>query len=103
MISFKNAPFDRPAHQNISVNLFSFIFMQAALQISFSFQQVRSLVQQLSDAEKHQLLTDLQREMKASELSRILESFKTDELHDADIDQTVEDVRTEMYHGKKQP
>jgi hypothetical protein len=75
--------------------------MKAALQIDLTFDQILSLVKQLPKKEKIKLSKELEKEAVDSKLTRLLESFKTDQLDLKTIDEEVEIVRKEMYDKKK--
>lgn len=72
-----------------------------SFQISLSYQQIRDLVIQLPYKDKARLGQELAKETKNQRLSQLLESFRTDELSQEDIDKEVESVRTEIYADKK--
>ena len=69
--------------------------------ISLSYNQIRELVRQLPKEEKLQLSKELAKETIDIRLSRLLESFKTDELTQDTIDEEVERIRKEIHEGKK--
>jgi hypothetical protein len=71
-------------------------------QISLSYKQVRNLVNQLPMKEKTKLSKDLEKQVKNKTLSRLLDSFRTDEISQDEIDAEVENVRSEIYAQKKQ-
>jgi len=70
-------------------------------QISLSYKQVRNLVNQLPIKEKVRLSKDLEKQVKNQTLTRLLNSFSTDELNQDEIDSEVEKVRAEIYAQKK--
>lgn len=70
-------------------------------QISLSYQQILGLVKQLPSEDKVKLSRELARESLDSRLSRLLSSFRTDELTLEEIDAEVEDVRSQLYAKKK--
>lgn len=70
-------------------------------QISLSYQQILELVKQLPIEEKAKLGQELVKETIDNRLSRLLNSFKTNELSQEEIDAEVESVRTELYAGSK--
>lgn len=72
-----------------------------SFQISLSYQQIRDLVIQLPYKDKARLVKELAKETKNQRLSKLLDSFRTDELSQEDIDKEVESVRTEIYVNKK--
>lgn len=73
---------------------------QANFQLSLNFEQVLSLVKQLSDSEKLHLSRELEKEVINSKLTDLLESFRTDEIYLEDITQEVEIVRSEIKARK---
>ncbi len=70
-------------------------------QISLSFRQILGLVKQLPYEEKTRLGEEIAKETLDKRLSRLLKSFRTDEISQEDIDSEVESVRTEIYASKK--
>ena len=75
--------------------------MKTAIQIDFTFDQVLSLVKQLPKQQKLKLTKELERDIVGSKLSRLLKTFKTDELSLDTIDKEVESVRQEIYEKQK--
>lgn len=75
--------------------------MGKALQIELTFDQILSLVRQLPKQQKIKLTKELEKEIVGSKLSRLLKTFKTDELDLATIDAEVESVRQELYEQQK--
>jgi hypothetical protein len=69
--------------------------------ISLSYNQIRELVHQLPKKDKARLGQELAKEATDQRLSRLLNSFRTDELTQDDIDKEVESVRAELYAKKK--
>lgn len=69
--------------------------------ISLNYNQIRELVRQLQKEEKLQLSKELAKETIDIRLSRLLQSFKTDELSQETIDTEVERIRKEIHEGKK--
>lgn len=67
--------------------------MKTALQIDLTFDQILSLVKQLPKKQKIKLSKELEKEAIDSKLTRLLETFKTDELDLKTIDEEVEIVR----------
>lgn len=67
--------------------------MKTALQIDLTFDQILSLVKQLPKKQKIKLSKELEKEAINSKLTRLLETFKTDELDLKTIDEEVEIVR----------
>lgn len=70
-------------------------------QISLSYEQVRSLVNQLPMKEMTKLSKELEKQVKNQTLTKLLDSFRTDEISQEEIDAEVEKVRTEIYEQKK--
>lgn len=75
--------------------------MKTAIQIDLTFEQILSIVRQLSKKEKLQLSKELEMEVIDSKLTRLLNEFKTDELDESIISQEVETVRQELYDRQK--
>ena len=75
--------------------------MKTAIQIDFTFDQVLSLVRQLPKQQKLKLTKELERDIVESKLSRLLRTFKTDELSLDIIDKEAESVRQEIYEKQK--
>lgn len=75
--------------------------MKTALQIDLTFEQVLSVVRQLSKREKLRLSKELEMEAIDSRLSRLLNEFKTDDLDENTITEEVESVRQELYGKQK--
>lgn len=70
-------------------------------QISLSYEQVRSLVKQLPMKEMTKLSKELEKQVKNQTLTKLLDSFRTDDISQEEIDAEVEKVRTEIYEQKK--
>lgn len=66
-------------------------------QLSLSFEQILSLVQQLPEPEKLKLSEVLSQELLDSKLTHLLQTFKTDEISLEAITEEVEAVRTEIH------
>ena len=75
--------------------------MQAEINISLTFQQILSLVKQLSIEQKLNLTKELEKEGINSRLSNILNAFRIEELSEEVIDQEVEIVRQQLYEQSK--
>lgn len=69
--------------------------------ISLSYSQILELVKQLPQKDKVKLSRELAREVKDKRLSRLLNSFRTDEISNEQIVAEVEEVRAELYGRKK--
>jgi len=70
-------------------------------QISLSYNQIRELVNQLPFRDKARLSKELAKETRDKELTRLLESFRTNEIEQKEIDEEVEIVRAEIYAKTK--
>ena len=70
--------------------------------ISLTYNQILDLVRQLSTKDKAKLSKELAKEAIDKRLSRLLNSFQTDELSENTINEEVEKVRTELYAKKKE-
>lgn len=75
--------------------------MKTALQIDVSFDQILSMVKQLSKQQKIKLTKELEKEIIDSKLSQLLKVFKNDELDLNIIDAESESVRQEVYDKQK--
>ncbi len=71
--------------------------MKTALQIDLTFDQIVSIVKQLSAQEKLMLSKELEKEAIDSKLTRLLKNFKTNDLDLKTINEEVEIVRQEIY------
>jgi hypothetical protein len=74
--------------------------MKTALQIEITFDQILSLVRQLPRQQKVKLTKELEKEAIDSKLSRLLKTFKTEDIDLKTINEEVESVRQEIY-GKQ--
>ncbi|WP_114748980.1 type II toxin-antitoxin system VapB15 family antitoxin [Pleomorphovibrio marinus] len=74
--------------------------MKTALQIDLTFEQILSIVRQLPKKQKIKLTRELEKEAIDSKLSRLLKSFRTNDLDMKTITEEVEIVRQEMYEKK---
>lgn len=75
--------------------------MKAALQIDLTFDQILSLVRQLTKKDKIRLTKELEKEIIESKLTELLNTFKTDELDFDSINEEVEKVRQSLYDKKQ--
>jgi len=75
--------------------------MKTALQIDITFEQLLSLVKQLPRKEKIKLTKELENEAINSNLTRLLKSFKSNDLSLKTISEEVEIVRQELYEKQK--
>lgn len=75
--------------------------MKAAFQINITFDQILSLVRQLPKQQKIELTRELEKDVIGSQLSKLLETFNTNELELETINSEVEIVRQEIYDKQK--
>jgi len=75
--------------------------MKTALQIDLTFEQILSLVQQLPIQQKIKLTKELEKEAIDTKLSRLLKTFRTNNLDLKAITEEVEIVRQEIYDKQK--
>lgn len=75
--------------------------MKTALQINLTFEQILSMVKQLPRKQKMKLSKELEKEVIDSKLSRLLETFRTNEPDLETITEEVENVRLEIYENQK--
>ncbi|ADY51693.1 hypothetical protein Pedsa_1123 [Pseudopedobacter saltans DSM 12145] len=75
--------------------------MKTALQIDITFDQILSIVKQLPKQQKIRLTKELEKEVIDSKLSRLLSTFKTEELNLDTVNAEVERVRQEIYDKQK--
>lgn len=75
--------------------------MKAALEIDLSFDQILSVVRQLPRQQKIKLTKELEKEAINSRLSRLLKTFKTQDLDLKMINEEVESVRQQIYDKQK--
>jgi predicted DNA-binding protein YlxM (UPF0122 family) len=76
--------------------------LQNTYQLPLTFDQILSLVKQLSNSEKLLLSKELEKETLNNELTELLEIFQTDELSLEEITEEVEIVRSQIYNRKDQ-
>ena len=81
-------------------NIYKLSEMKTALEIDLSFDQILSIVRQLSKEDKIKLTQELEKEVIQSNLSRLFKSFRTDELDLSTVNEEVEIVRKEIYDKK---
>jgi hypothetical protein len=74
--------------------------LQNTYQLPLTFDQILSLVKQLSNSEKLLLSKELEKETLNNKLTELLEIFETDELSLEEITEEVEIVRSQIYAGK---
>lgn len=75
--------------------------MKTALQIDITFEQILSMVRQLPRQQKVRLTEELEKEIIDSKLSRLLKTFKTNDLDLKTITEEVESVRQEIYEKQR--
>jgi len=63
--------------------------METPVKLDLTFNQILTLVNQLSKAEKNKLVEELEKELLDKKLSMLLKSFETEEL---DLDTIIEEV-----------
>ncbi|MEA5044114.1 MAG: hypothetical protein VB075_05980 [Petrimonas sp.] len=71
--------------------------MKTAIQLEVTFDQVLSLVKRLPKKDKIRLTKELEKDIIDTKLTKLLKSFKTEDLYLSDIDSEVESVRQEIY------
>ncbi|MBK8624551.1 MAG: hypothetical protein IPN86_02910 [Saprospiraceae bacterium] len=75
--------------------------MKTAVQIDLTFEQVLSVVKQLPKEQQVQLTKELEKEVIGDKLSRLLRSFRTNDLSLETINDEVELVRKGIYDREK--
>jgi hypothetical protein len=75
--------------------------MRTALQIDLSFDQILSLVKQLPWQQKVKLSKELEKEAIDTKLSRLLKTFRTNDIDLDTITDEVEIVRQQIYDKQK--
>jgi len=75
--------------------------MKTSLQIDLTFDQILSMVKQLPKQQKIKLTKELEKEAVDSKLSRLLKTFRTNDLEMGTITQEVETVRQEIHDKQK--
>jgi len=73
----------------------------SSYKINLTYNQVLDLVRQLPKKDKAKLSSELAKEAIDKRLTRILSSFAADDITQKEINQEVEEARTEIY-AKKQ-
>lgn len=71
--------------------------MKTAIQLEVTFDQVLSLVKRLPKKDKIRLTKELEKDIIDTKLTKLLKSFKTEDLYLSNIDSEVESVRQEIY------
>jgi len=74
--------------------------LQNIYQLPLTFDQILTLVKQLSTAEKLLLSKEIEKETLNNKLTELLEIFQTDELSLEEITEEVEIVRSQVYPRK---
>lgn len=75
--------------------------MKTALQIDITFEQILSMVKQLPRKQKIKLTKELEKEAIDTKLSRLLKTFKTNDLDEKIITEEVEIVRKVLYEKQR--
>jgi len=73
-----------------------------AYKISLNYNQVLELVRQLPKKDKARLSKELAKDAIDTRLTRLLNSFSSEDLSEEIINQEVEEVRAEIYAKKKE-
>lgn len=73
-----------------------------AYKISLNYNQILDLVKQLPKKDKARLSKELAKDVIDTRLTRLLNSFSTNELNEEMINQEVENVRAEIYAKKRE-
>lgn len=75
--------------------------MKAASKTDLTFEQILSIVTQLPKNEKLKLAKELEKEFVDEKLTRLMNTFKTDELDLDVLNEEIESVRQEIYEKQK--
>jgi predicted DNA-binding protein YlxM (UPF0122 family) len=75
--------------------------MKNVLQIDLTFEQILSIVKQLPKQQKIKLTKELEKDVIDTKLSRLLKTFRTEDLDLKTITEEVEIVRQEIYDRQK--
>lgn len=75
--------------------------MKSTAQINFTFDQILSLVKQLPKQQKLKLTKELEKELIDSKLTKLLKTFKSNELSLDTVNEEVENARQEIYEKRK--
>jgi replication fork clamp-binding protein CrfC len=75
--------------------------MKTALQKDLTFDQILSIVKQLPGQQKIIIAKELEKEIVDTKLSRLLKTFRTNDLDLNVITEEVETVRQEIYDKQK--
>jgi predicted DNA-binding protein YlxM (UPF0122 family) len=76
--------------------------METVLQVNITYEQILYLVKQLPEQQKIKLTKELEKEGIDVRLSKLLDTFRTDELSLETIDEEVETVRQQIYESQMQ-
>lgn len=74
--------------------------MKAALQIDLTFEQILSILKQLTKDQKLQLNKELEKEVIDTKLTCLLKAFEANDLDLNIINEEVESVRQDIYDKK---
>ncbi|SFU04138.1 hypothetical protein SAMN04489724_3550 [Algoriphagus locisalis] len=74
--------------------------MKTELQVDLSFEKILSIVKQLPRRQKVLLSRELEKELIDSKLTKLLKSFKANDLDDELLCKEIENVRQELYEGQ---
>lgn len=75
--------------------------MKAALEINLSFDQILSVVKQLPRQQKIRLTKELEKDAIDSRLTKLLKTFKSQDLDLKIVNEEVELVRQQIYDKQK--
>jgi replication fork clamp-binding protein CrfC len=75
--------------------------MKTELQVEITFDQILTMVKQLPKQQKIKLSRELEKDVVDSKLTKLLSTFKTNELSLSNITKEVELVRQELYEKKR--
>ncbi len=75
--------------------------MKTTATLDLTFEQILSLVNQLPNQEKVKLAKELEKDVLDEKLSRLLKTFKSDDIDLQTLTEEVEAVRQEIYDRKK--
>ncbi len=75
--------------------------MKTALKIDITFEQILSMVRQLPIQQKIKLTEELEKEAIDTKLTRLLKTFKTEDIDLRTIEEETEKVRKEIYEKQK--
>jgi hypothetical protein len=75
--------------------------MKTAIELNLTYNQILSMVKQLPWQQKVKLTRELEKEVVNKKLSRLLKTFKADEVDMKTIEEEVEIVRQQLYEKEK--